>query len=94
MRRPGHARAFRATTRTSHAPAEARLSEIASPTLVVMGERDPDFSDPLVEARLISERLDAEVLVVPHAGHYPHVEYPEQVNPALVGFVERVARRG
>lgn len=94
MRRPGHARAFRATTRTSHAPAETRLSEVASPTLVVMGERDPDFSDPLVEARLISERLDAEVLVVPHAGHYPHVEYPEQVNPALVGFVERVARRG
>src|SRR5947209_5861731 len=28
MRRPGHARAFRATTRTSHAPVEARLDGV------------------------------------------------------------------
>ena len=43
LRRPGHARAFSRTTRTSHAPAEARLADITAPVLVVMGEQDPDF---------------------------------------------------
>jgi len=71
MRRPGHARAFARTTRTSHAPAEARLPEVRQPTLVVMGERDPDFRDPAAEARWIADRLRADVLLVPEAGHYP-----------------------
>ena len=94
MRRSGHARAFRATTRTSHAPVEARLSEVTAPALVVMGERDPDFSDPVGEARRISDRLGAEVLLVPRAGHFPHVESPGLVNPTLVEFVARMGQRG
>jgi pimeloyl-ACP methyl ester carboxylesterase len=86
MRRPGYARAFTATTRTSHAPAEARLPEVVAPALVVMGEADPDFKDAAAEAAWIAERLNAEQLLVPKAGHYPHTEYPTQVNPALVTF--------
>jgi len=93
LRRPGHAKAFTSTTRTSHAPAEARLAEVQAPALVVMGQRDPDFADPAGEARLIAERLDAEVLLVPDAGHYPQAEYPELVNPALVGFTRRATGR-
>lgn len=46
MRRPGHARAFSATTRTSHAPAEAALDDVESPALVVMGDRDPTSATP------------------------------------------------
>src|SRR5690348_4035987 len=54
MRRPGHLKAFVATTRTSHAPAEQRLSEIAGrPALVVMGEKDSDFADAAAEASWI-----------------------------------------
>jgi hypothetical protein len=67
MQRKGHARAFTATTRTSHQPAEARLSELTAPTPVVMGERDPDFADPAAEARWIAERLDAKVVMIPAA---------------------------
>ena len=93
MRRPGSAKAFSATTRTSHAPAEARIGEVRAPALVVMGERDPDFPDPAAEARWVAERLHGEVVLVPDAGHYPQVEQPEVVNPALVGFCERVGRR-
>jgi pimeloyl-ACP methyl ester carboxylesterase len=91
LRRPGHWRAFVATTRTSHAPAEARLGEVRAPTLVVMGERDPDFPDPAAEARLIAGRLDAKVVMVPGAGHYPQAEYPEIVSPSLVEFLVRGA---
>ncbi|HEX6230632.1 MAG TPA: alpha/beta hydrolase [Actinomycetota bacterium] len=92
-RRPERWRAFVATTRTSHAPAEARLGDVRAPALVVMGERDPDFPDPAAEARLIAERLDAAVLMVPGAGHYPQAEFPEIVTPAVVRFLERTARR-
>jgi pimeloyl-ACP methyl ester carboxylesterase len=93
MRRPGYTRAFSRTTRTTHAPVEARLGEIRQPVLVVMGERDPDFPDPAAEARWIAERLSAEVLLVPDGGHYPQAECPEVVNPALVEFCASVARR-
>ena len=41
LRRPGYAKAFSATTRTSHDPAEARLADVTAPALVVMGEQDP-----------------------------------------------------
>lgn len=93
MRRPGHTEAFQKTTRTSHSPAEARLEGVRAPVLVVMGERDPDFRDPAGEARWIKERLGADVVDVPRAGHYPHDEYPELVNPAVVAFVQRAFSR-
>jgi pimeloyl-ACP methyl ester carboxylesterase len=93
LRRPGHARAFSRTTRTSHAPVEARLAEVTAPVLVVMGDADPDFADAAAEGRWIAERLRGELLLVPGAGHYPHVQDPEAVNPAIVAFTGRVASR-
>jgi pimeloyl-ACP methyl ester carboxylesterase len=90
MRHPGHARAFSRTTRTSHAPVEARLGEVAAPVLVVMGDRDPDFADAEAEGRWIAGQLNGDLLLVPGAGHYPHVEEPQLVNPAIVEFTGRV----
>jgi pimeloyl-ACP methyl ester carboxylesterase len=87
LRRPGGWSAFAATIRTSHAPVEARLGDVRARTLVVMGERDPDFRDPASEATWIAERLGGEVVMVPDAGHYPQAEYPEIVNPAIVRFL-------
>jgi len=88
---PGHWKAFVVTTRTSHAPVEARLAEVSAPVLVVMGEADPDFADPTGEARLIAGRLDAEVVLVPAGGHYPQAEYPEVVGPRVVEFLDRLS---
>ena len=93
LRRPGYTRSFRATTRTTHAPVEARLGEVAAPTLVVMGTADPDVSDAGAEARWVAERLRGELLLVPGAGHYPHVEVPDAVNPVLVDFLRRAPAR-
>lgn len=87
MSRPGYWRSFIATTQTSHAPAEARLDQVATPALVIMGENDPDFPDPGAEAELIAGRLSGEVLVVSGAGHYPQAEFPELVSPAVVDFI-------
>jgi pimeloyl-ACP methyl ester carboxylesterase len=85
---PGRWDAFVRTTRTSHAPAEARLGDVTAPALVVMGQRDPDFQDPTAEAAFIGARLGARVLMLPEAGHYPHAEYPELVAPEIVRFLD------
>ncbi len=94
MRRPGHTRAFTATTRTSHAPVEARLGEVTAPALVVMGTADPDFPDPAAEAAWVVAHLaEAEQLLVDGAGHYPQAQHPEIVNTALIAFAEKVLPR-
>ncbi len=88
LHRPGHWRAFVASTHTSHSPVEARLDEIRAPVLVVMGERDRDFPDPASEARWVAARLHGEEILVRGAGHYPHAQYPEVVGPKIVEFAK------
>jgi pimeloyl-ACP methyl ester carboxylesterase len=86
LRRGRHWHSFVRTTRTTHAPAEARLAQVRVPTLVVMGTKDPDWPDPTAEARFVADALRGELLLVPGAGHYPMAEFPAQVNPALIAF--------
>lgn len=92
MRRPGHAAAFARTTRTSHADAEQALGQVrpGTPALVVMGAADPDFADPAAEARWVADRLGADVVMVPEAGHYPQAQRPDVVGPAIVAVLDRI----
>jgi pimeloyl-ACP methyl ester carboxylesterase len=69
------------------------VAGVRKPTLVVMGDKDPDWKDPAAEARWVAETLRGETMLVPDAGHYPMTEYPETVNPAIVAFVDRVSAR-
>lgn len=71
----------------SKAGVEQRISEVQTPTLVVMGSRDPDFPDPQAEAAWIADHLPATVALIPAAGHYPHAEMPEIVLPELQQFL-------
>jgi pimeloyl-ACP methyl ester carboxylesterase len=89
LHRPGHWRAFVATTRTSHAPVEARLGEVRAPALVVMGDSDRDFRDPAAEARWVAAKLHGDEILVRGAGHYPHAQYPEVVTPKIIEFASR-----
>lgn len=88
--RPGRWKAFQRTARTSHAPVEARLGEVHTPALIVMGDRDPDFKDPAAEAAWIAAQISGDVVLVPEAAHYPQAQRPDLVNPAVVGFITRV----
>jgi pimeloyl-ACP methyl ester carboxylesterase len=90
MRRGDHWRSFVRTSHTSHAPAEERLGRVQAPVLVVMGEQDQDWPDPVAEARFVADALSAELLLVPECGHYPQAEHPELVNPAVVAFAQRI----
>ncbi|MBF0671759.1 MAG: alpha/beta hydrolase [Salinibacterium sp.] len=94
MRRRDYARAFSKTTRTSHAPAKASLPAVTAPTLVVMGEKDPDFKDPHAEARWAADALRGELVMVPDAGHYPQAQQPQVTAAAIVEFARGVSARG
>ena len=92
LRRPGHWHALVQTTRTSHAPAESRLSEVQAPAVVVMGAADVDWKDPAKEAEWIGEQLNADVVLVPDVGHYPQAQAPEATTAAVVRLVDKVGR--
>jgi len=93
LRRPGYAAAFSLTTRTTHAPAEARLGAVQAPTLVVMGDRDPDFADPATEGRWIARALGGRLVMVPDAGHYPQSQQPERLLSELAKFLPEASLR-
>jgi pimeloyl-ACP methyl ester carboxylesterase len=93
LRRPGYAKAFSLTTRTDHTPAQARLGDVSAPTLVVMGELDPDFPSPRAEADWIAQTLHGEVVMVPEAGHYPQSQRPDVTTEAVVRFLATVHAR-
>jgi pimeloyl-ACP methyl ester carboxylesterase len=74
----------------THREAEARLGNVAVPSLVIMGTADVDWPDPEAEARWIVSRLGSELLLLDGAGHHPHVEYPAEVAQAVATFAEQL----
>jgi pimeloyl-ACP methyl ester carboxylesterase len=94
IRRPGYARAFSLTTRTDHELAGESLQRVNTPTLVLMGEQDPDFADPRAEAEWIATALHGQAVMVADAGHYPQSQQPEFVAAAVLDFLPKAAARG
>ena len=93
LRRPGYASAFSRTTRTSHAAAQARLADVSTPALIVMGEQDPDFPHPRAEADWAARALGGRVVMVPKAGHYPQSQRPDITTGAVLCFLKSVPHR-
>jgi pimeloyl-ACP methyl ester carboxylesterase len=87
LKEPGRIEATKALIFASQAACEARIPDVHAPVLVVMGTRDSDFDDPAAEADWVATHLRGKKLMVDGAGHYPHVEYPEVVAPAVIDFV-------
>jgi pimeloyl-ACP methyl ester carboxylesterase len=66
----------------------SRLGTIQAPTLVLHGELDAMC--PLGNARLLAERIpDAELVVIPGAGHAFALERPKASLAALTGWLDR-----
>ena len=86
---PGRLAALRAQIKASKEPVRARLGDVVAPTLILMGERDPDFSNPREEGQIQAGLLQGQALVqvIPEVGHYPQVEAAEEVLQAIVKFV-------
>jgi pimeloyl-ACP methyl ester carboxylesterase len=67
-------------------PEMAPLSTLTMPTLVVLGE--DDYADFLaIGEHLASEIPDAELVVVPAAGHLVGIDQPEELNALLLEFL-------
>lgn len=88
LRESGRFAALQQMLRASKGDVEARLAQVNTPTLVVMGTKDPDFKDQQAEAELVAQRLHGSVQMIAGAGHYPHAEMPEQVGPLLIKFMQ------
>ena len=85
---PGRYRAFHALAFNSHADSGSKLDQVTCPTLIIMGTADPDFPDPVAEARGLADALSGEVLLVDGAGHYPQAQAPKEVASAITSFVD------
>jgi pimeloyl-ACP methyl ester carboxylesterase len=86
LKEPGRIEAVKAMMLASKAPCEARIPQVHAPVLVVMGTRDSDFDDPAAEATWVATSLRGKKLMVEGSGHYPQVEYPDQVGSAMIDF--------
>ncbi len=93
LKEPGRMAALQAMMRADRNDVEPQLADIRSPTLVVMGSRDPDFDDPAREAAAMAALVKGEVAMIEGAGHYPHAEMPEATAPAIVDFLASVTAR-
>jgi pimeloyl-ACP methyl ester carboxylesterase len=93
IKRPGYTVSFSRTTRTDHLLAAASLASVDAPTLVVMGDKDPDFTNPKAEADWIAGALHGTAVMVPEAGHYPQSQQPALVSAAIVDFLDGVSGR-
>ncbi|MFD2840892.1 alpha/beta fold hydrolase [Populibacterium corticicola] len=93
MKRPGYTRSFSLTTRTNHDLAEQLLPEIKLPTLIVMGEQDPDFPTPEHEAQWIADTLGGRVAMIADAGHNPQSQQPDATAHAILDFLKEEPAR-
>jgi len=71
-------------------PANDRLAEITTPTLVVTGELDLAFYNHPIAERLASTIPNARRLTIPHVGHMASMEAPEVFNDIVLGFLASV----
>ncbi|WP_226006321.1 alpha/beta fold hydrolase [Natrinema salinisoli] len=64
-----------------------RLSEIDVPVLIVHGEEDPSI-DPSRAEPMLDELPDAEMELIPEAGHTSNLENPEPATDAIRSFLD------
>ena len=67
-------------------PIAARLERVRAPSLVLMGTADPDFPDPMAEARAVADAMGGRAEALDGVGHYPHLEVPGALAERLAAF--------
>lgn len=87
LRQPGRLAAVRGMITASKQAVEDRLAEVQQPVLVVMGTKDPDFSDPAAEAQWIAAQTGGEARLIEGAGHYPQAEMPGKFIETVLPFL-------
>jgi pimeloyl-ACP methyl ester carboxylesterase len=89
---PGRMKALQAMCKTSPSDAGEQLPNITCPVLVIEGSADPDWADPRAEGEKIIADVPqglGELVVIEGAGHYPHVQMPDQVLALALPFLAK-----
>ncbi|MCG5472380.1 alpha/beta hydrolase [Micromonospora sp. LAH09] len=92
MGEPGRMKVLQAMAKSSPSDAGAQLPNVTCPVLVIQGSADPDWADPRAEGERIIADLPSglgELAVIEGAGHYPHVQTPDQVLALALPFLAR-----
>ncbi|MGF7228870.1 MAG: alpha/beta fold hydrolase [Candidatus Saccharibacteria bacterium] len=90
LREPGRMYALRTMFSDSGQSLDGRLAKLAQPTLIIMGEKDPDFPSPAKEAAEYPKRMHAttpKIFISAGAGHHPQAQKPEEVGDAILTFI-------
>ena len=93
LREPGRMKALQAMGKAAPTDAGEQLGNVTCPVLVVQGTLDPDWASPLAEGEGIVAALPdgvGRLQMIEGAGHYPHVQFPEQVAAAMLTFLDSV----
>src|SRR5579884_4078190 len=94
LKEPGRLRAIRLLFSETSGATYARHSQVQAPTLILMGSRDPDFSNPAQEAHTLAGRLPhATAQIIEGAGHHLQVEVPEIVGPEILAFFSTIEQK-
>lgn len=91
LQEPGRLRALRRMFSDSGDGLDERLARLKQPTLIVMGEKDPDFPSPAKETQEYVRRMlavEPTVYMVPGAGHHPQAQLPVEVGEAVLNFIK------
>lgn len=90
LTRAGRWSAFQATVAgLDHSVVAPYISRVRAPVLVVMGDKDPDWTKPVEEAEWIASNFSqVDKLIVSGAGHAPMFERPEEVSEKLLSFLK------
>ncbi|KAI9209931.1 Alpha/Beta hydrolase protein [Polychytrium aggregatum] len=87
-----HAGIFGSFMRSSKNNAWELSAKVQSPVLLLMGEKDPDFSNPLEECETVKSHLtqakSCGIVLIEGTGHYPHVEKPEETFAQIKSFLD------
>jgi pimeloyl-ACP methyl ester carboxylesterase len=89
---PGRMKALQAMCKANPGDAGVQLPNVACPVFVIEGSLDPDWADARAEGEAIIAELPqclGELAVIEGAGHYPHVQTPDQVLALALPFLAK-----
>jgi pimeloyl-ACP methyl ester carboxylesterase len=93
LQEPGRLRALRLMFTDSGQELDSRLGKLDKPTLIVMGEKDPDFPNPTKEAQQeYPKRMHTtkpSIFIASGAGHHPQAQKPQEVGQQLLAFLAK-----
>ena len=92
---PGRMKALQRMGQSAPVDAGAQLANVRCPALIVEGTLDPDWADPRAEGEAIVAAMPAGLArleMIEGAGHYPHVQYPDEVVALVFAFLRETAR--